>query len=302
MLDEIFKKIQASQTTQPKYTKPRNENILHMEPGQTYIVRLIPYLKKPESTFVTFMNHGWESRKNNRYISIPCLKTWGRSEKCPACEIRFAELKIGSEAAKAKARMLRQKNTSFVNVYVIDSPNVDEKNKVKIVRYGAELDKIIKAAISGEDAEEFGMRVVDLSPEGVDFRIRVETKGTGKDAIPTYAMSKFISKRHDLGLSGADIQTIYDNAHDLTSLVPVRKTFAELEAVLQEHYFGAEQINNTKEYISVEEEEEINTNTVYQDNANTSNEPAAKTVPVAANNIDDKVNELLKEFSILPGE
>jgi hypothetical protein len=300
MLDEIFKKIQASQTSQAQPTRTKNENIVQLEPGNTYIVRLIPFIKKPENTFVSFSNHGWESRKNGRYISIPCLKTWGRAEKCPTCEIRFAELKIGTEAAKTKARLLRQKTTNYVNLYMIETPNAEDKGKVKILRYGAELDKIIKAAVTGEDADEFGMRVFDLSPDGVDFRIKVDTKGQGKEAMPTYAMSKFISKKHDLGLSSAEIQAIYDSAHDLTAMVPERKSDSEIEKVLNEHYFtGTDRPAPVTEYVSDEEENDIRggyqeSRPSYQDD----DEPVSKTISATPGNIDDKVTDLLKEFSL----
>jgi hypothetical protein len=300
MLDEIFKKIQASQVTQPTQNKTKNENILQLEPGNTYIVRLVPFIKKPESTFVSFHNHGWESKKNGRYISIPCLKTWGKGEKCPTCEIRFAELKIGTDAAKAKARLLRQKTTNFVNLYMIETPNADDKGKVKILRYGAELDKIIKAAVTGEDADEFGMRVFDLSPEGVDFRIKVDTKGQGKEAMPTYAMSKFVSKKHDLGLSQTEIQAIYDSAHDLTALVPERKSAAEIEKALNEHYFtNQDRPVAVTEYVSDEEENDIRGG--YNSNApayRAEEERETKSITTSTSNVDDTVSDLLKEFSL----
>ena len=299
MLDEIFKKIQASQTTQPTQNKSKNENILQLEPGNTYIVRLVPFIKKPESTFVSFHNHGWESKKNGRYISIPCLKTWGKGEKCPICEIRFAELKIGTDAAKAKARLLRQKTTNYVNLYMIDTPNADDKGKVKILRYGAELDKIIKAAVTGEDADEFGMRVFDLSPEGVDFRIKVDTKGQGREAMPTYAMSKFVSKKHDLGLSQAEIQAIYDSAHDLTALVPERKSDAEIEKVLNEHYFtNQDRPVAVTEYVSDEEENDIRGSYNSSPAYHAEEERETKSITTSTSNVDDTVSDLLKEFSL----
>jgi len=307
MLDEIFKKIQASQTTQPGgYKSTKNENILSMDPGKTkegntYLVRILPYLKKPEATFVSFMNHGWESKKNGKYISIPCLKTWGRQEKCPTCETRFAELKIGSDAAKAKARLLRQKTTNFVNAYVIDSPNKDDIGKVKIIRYGAEIDKILKAAVSGEDAEEFGMKVFDLSPAGVDFRIRVTSKGEGREAMPTYATSKFVSKPHDLGLSGKDIQAILDLAHDLTALMPERKTDADIEKVLNEHYFtNQDRANPVTEYVSDEAVEDDDA-PPFKEEPKAKPAKQSKAISASTENVDQKVEDLLAEFS-LPSE
>lgn len=290
MLDEIFKKIQASQTTQPAANK-RNENIFQMEKNNTYVVRLLPYMKKPENTFLTYHNHGWESRKNGKYISIPCLKTWGRQEQCPACEVRFAELKIGTEAAKAKARLLRQKTVHLVNVYIVESPKSEDVGKVKIMRYGAELDKVIKAAVNGEDAEEFGKRVFDLSVDGCDLRIKVDVKGVGKDAMPTYAASKFLSKKRDLGLSQNDIQGILSQAHDLTTLVPERLSNEKIEALLNEHYFTNQDRPAPVTYAKEPEEDD---DTPFADEES----PAIRNVSTSADDVSSEVDKLLEEFSI----
>lgn len=289
ILDEIFNKIQQSQTPTTQ-ALPKNENLFKAETGKTYVVRFLPYMPNPYNTMIEFKNHGWESRQTGRYISVPCLKSWGKSEVCPCCETRFAELKIGTEAAKNKARLLRQKTMHFANIYIIESPNESEIGQVKIWRYGAEINKIVQSAIVGEDAEEYGKRIFDLSTNGIDFRIRAEMKGTGREATPTYVSSKFVTKPRDLGLSASEIQGIYDRAHDLTTMLPPKKTADELQKVLNEHYFTkAEGASAIPQYVSEpDDEDEIPTPTT-----------ATPTIHNAAiSDIDDAVNDILKEFEI----
>ena len=313
ILDEIFSKIQTSQT--PQSASPKNDNLFKPEIDKTYIVRFVPYLPNPSNSMLSFMNHGWESRQNGRYISVPCLKSWGKSEICPCCETRFAELKIGTDAAKNKARLLRQKTMNYANIYIIESPNEKDIGQVKPWRYGAEIGKILSAAIVGEDSEEYGKRIFDLSPNGVDFRIRCEMKGTGKEATPTYVASKFISKQRNLNFTASEIENIYGLAQDLTTLLPPKKTADEIQKVLNEHYFTNQNrpsipvISYANDDVDVDDVQPntigqyggppasvINTNNAVREAvAETQSKREIKTNSV---DIDETVNSLLKEFEI----
>jgi len=41
--------------------KPATTNILRTEPGNTYTVRLLPFVKDPKKTFYHYYQHGWNS-------------------------------------------------------------------------------------------------------------------------------------------------------------------------------------------------------------------------------------------------
>jgi len=212
-------------------------------------------------------------------------------------------LKIGTDAAKAKARLLKQKTTHYVNVYVINSPTSPEDNgKVKILRYGAELDKIISAAITGEDAAEFGKRVLDLSKNGLDLRISAKLKGVGKDAMPTYASSRFITTPNDLGLSPERIQEILDSAHDLLALVPERKSAEESQKLLNDHYYtAADRPNNVTEYVTEEDDEDAPFESDEAAPPPTSTKKTKQTGKAVSNSdeeINNTVSDLLAEFSL----
>lgn len=308
ILDEIFSKIQTAQTPSTDYKQPKNENLFKAEVGATYTVRFIPYMPNPASSMLSFTTHGWESRQNGRYISIPCLKSWGRSELCPCCETRFAELKIGTEAAKAKARLLRQKDMHFANIYIVESPEADEIGKVKIWRYGAEIHKILQAAIVGEDSDEYGKRIFDLTPGGVDFRVRCERKGTGKESTLTYTSSKFISKPRDMGLSTTDIERIYGMAHDLSAQLPPRKTAEEIQRVLDDHYFTSQDKPQASITYAKDDDDGPSIGTyggpppslVARNEAVRTEIEQLNTRQTASNldSINDTVNDLLKEFEL----
>ena len=135
--------------------------IMPTKVGNTYTVRLLPYAKDPSKTFFHFYNHGWNSYATGQYVQTLSPQTFG--ERDPISEERFRVLRTGSEEEKEKMKVIRRLEKWLVNIYVVDDPvNPDNNGKVKILRYGKQLQKIITEAIEGEDAEEFGPRIFDL--------------------------------------------------------------------------------------------------------------------------------------------
>ena len=115
---------------------------------------------------------------------------------------------------------------------MIDDPaNPDNNGKVKILRYGKQLQKIITEAIEGEDAEEFGPRIFDLGEDGVNFKIKVEQQGD----FPTYVSSRFTTAGK-IDISEDKQKEIYDSAFDLTEVF-TQKSYDELKDMLNEHYY-----------------------------------------------------------------
>ena len=114
-----------------------------------------------------------------------------------------------------------------------DGENPENEGKVKILRFGRQLHKIIMEAIEGDDADEFGERIFDFSDKGCNLRIKVEEQG----GYPTYVSSRFASPSEIPGIDENNVGTVYDQVHDLENVFPV-KTYEELETMLQEHYYG----------------------------------------------------------------
>ena len=121
-----------------------------------------------------------------------------------------------------------------MNVYVVSDPtNPDNNGKVKIMRFGKQLFNIINNAISGEDADEFGAKVFDLTSAGVSLKVKVDDQG----GFANYTASRFTSPT-DLKLSESQIEEIYGAVKELDKVFSVR-SYEEIKKILDEHYHCA---------------------------------------------------------------
>lgn len=214
-------------------------NLLQLEAPSTYVVRLLPNIKNPEESILHYFHHGWNSINTGQYVSAVSPSTWG--ERCPVSELYFKILRDGSEQDKERAKAnLRRKENWLVNVLVVNDPKKPENNgTIKVLRYGRQLDKIIQSAINGDDAEEFGARIFDLSPEGCNLRIKVElvSDKPGAPKYPTYTASKFLNASPIEGIDDNRIQELYNSIYDLNTFVE-RKSATELKTFIDEHFYG----------------------------------------------------------------
>ena len=260
----------------PTQTNNTSSNIMRLKTGNTYTVRIVPYVKDPSKTFFHYYSHGWVSEATGQFQSSISPQTWG--ERDPIAEARFKIVRTGTEEEKEKAKALNRKENWLINVYVVkDSDNPENEGKVKIVRFGRQLHKIIMEAIEGEDAQEFGERIFDLTENGCNLRIKVEEQG----GYPTYVSSRFASPSEIPGVSENNVKDIYDQVYDLENVFPV-KTYEELQTMLNEHYYGKQDLAPEPEVTksSVEEEDDL----VFDDD---------DTQTESGNVDDDKVKQLL---------
>ena len=251
--------------------------IMQTRPGNTYTVRLLPYAKDPGKSFFHYYNHGWVSYATGQYVQTLSPQTFG--DRDPIAEERFRVLRTGTDEEKEKMSAIRRLEKWLVNVYVVDDPSNPENNgKVKLLRYGKQLQKIITEAIEGEDAEEFGARIFDLGEEGVSFKIKVEQQGD----YPTYVSSRFTTAGK-INLSEDEQKDLYDNVFDLSEVFTL-KTFDELKEMLNEHY-----------YCKTEDTSD-NTPTVPDQPAPTEPEPELATATVDSGSVEDDIDDLLKDL------
>jgi len=257
--------------------------IMNCKPGHTYTVRLLPYAKDPKNTFFHYYNHGWTSFSTGQYVQTLSPQTFG--ERDPIAEERFKALRTGSEEEKEKAQSIRRLEKWLVNVYVIDDPtNPDNNGKVKMLRYGKQLQKIITEAIEGEDAEEFGPRIFDLGPNGVNLKVKVEQQGD----YPTYVSSRFTSAGK-IDLSEQEQKDIYNNTFNLTEVFTL-KSYDDLKQMLEEHYFcrKEEQVKSQTTYTPVTESQEKQSSPPWNE--------TPKQVAPAFESVEDDIEELLKDL------
>jgi len=225
----MFESIKGALASSNEAGRSKFSEIMQTKPGNTYTVRLLPDGKSPADTFFHYYNMGWNSFATGQYVQALSPQTFG--ERCPINEERFRLSRTGNDTEKEKASALRRTEKWLVNVYVVDDPsNPDNNGKVKMLRYGKQLHKIITEAIEGEDAEEFGARIFDLGDDGVNFKIKCEQQGD----YPTYVSSRFTGAGK-LNLSEDQQNDIYGGTHTLKETFPAKST-DELTQMLNEHF------------------------------------------------------------------
>lgn len=251
--------------------------VLKTTPGNTYTVRLLPFAKDPKNTFFHYFNHGWVSFATGQYVQALSPMTFG--ERDPIAEERFRILRMGTEDEKERVKAIKRVEKYLVNVYVIDDPtNPDNNGKVKLLRYGKQLHKIIMEAIEGEDAEEFGPRIFDLGSNGVSFKIKCENQGE----YPTYVSSRFTSAGR-FNLSEDEQKKIYEGVYDLTKVYSL-KSYDELKQMLDEHFYVRE----------VASEASTPVHNTYTESAKV--ETVASQSTSTYSSAEDEMSELLKDI------
>jgi len=240
----MFESIKSALTKETPNATNKQKDFLRTEAGNTYTVRLLPNVKDPSKTFLHYYSHGWNSFSTGQLITLVSPTTW--NDRDPIAEERYRIFRNGSEQDKEKVKSIVRTERWLVNCYVINDPvNEENNNKVKILRFGRQLHKIIMDGIQGEDAEELGPRIFDLSPKGVNLKIKVEKQGD----YPTYVSSKFTTPKEVEGLDEDSYDKIYKNVYDLESYITV-KSYDELKDMLDKHY-------HCKSDVDVEPEVEI---------------------------------------------
>lgn len=204
-------------------------DILRMEVGKTYEVKLLPNVKEPKKTFFHYFIHGWDSYATGEYVSILSPATF--NERDPISEERFKTLKHGSDDDKEKIKQVRRSEKWMVNVYVIKDPsNPENEGTVKILRYGKQLQKIILDAIEGDDAEEFGEKVFDLQPSNAILKIKVEEQG----GYASYTGSRFTTGTK-FTLNDDEQKKVFEQIHDLEAVHPA-KSYDEVKDFYDTHF------------------------------------------------------------------
>lgn len=269
-------------------TSNKTADILRTKPGNSYEIRLLPNIEDPSKTFYHYYSHGWTSFSTGQYVTALSPTTWG--DRDPISEYRLKIYRSGSPEEKAKSDSIYRRENWLINAYVISDPDDPENNDtVKILRFGKQLHKIIMDGISGEDSDQFGERIFDLSDNGCTFRVRCEKQGD----YPTYVSSKFLVPGSIPGMTDSRIKEIYDSCHKLDETFRV-KTYDELKQMLDEHFHcidpGVQQSTPSPVTTSSAKDSDLNEEVPmdFDNTAETSTE-SADDDPLE----DDKVQELL---------
>lgn len=269
------------------------KDILKTSIGNTYLVRLIPNINDISKTMYHYFSHGWQSLATGQFISCLCPTTNG--QRCPICEERV-RLYRGDEEDKKNAKLLGRKEQWLINAYVVDDPvNVENNGMIKIVRYGKQLDKVIRDATEGDDSEEIGARAFDLSENGCNLRIKVEKNDGG---YPTYISSKFLRESEIRGMDDDKIDEVYKNLFDLEKVFE-SKTPEEVKDMLDTHFFcevtSTTDVSTRKE-IELDEDGEIVDSSSDEDETVKEESSNEKMVDDSSDSVQDKLNDLMKDL------
>ena len=264
----------------------KTADILRTKPGNSYEVRLLPNVDDPSKTFYHYFSHGWTSFSTGQYVTALSPMTWG--DRDPISEYRLNVFRNGSPEEKAKSDAIFRRENWLVNVYVVNDPDDPENNDtVKILRFGKQLHKIIMEGITGEDSDQFGEKIFDLSEAGCTFRIRCDKQGD----YPTYVSSKLLYPTKIDGMTDSRAKEVYDSCHKLDETFRA-KTYDELKQMLDEHFHCkdpsttessvASPVQETAKSVDVDLDEDVPMD--FETKAESSDDDALE---------DDKVKELL---------
>lgn len=254
-LENILNQVKAVEETSIQKEKggfKGDSRILKFKKNNTYVLRLIPYIKNINNTFITHKEVGFKSRVDGTYIF------GGRSPQDAGIKEdlykktqweHYSKAKEKGDEAEQKAsyKLLQQRKQS-ANAYLVSVEGDDEEAKEKIgqvvaVPYPAQVDregkpisdiyKKIHSAIFGDLSKKIGAKALDLSSKGRSLIVKV----TEKAGFNNYSETTF-DDAEDLGLSEEEMQKILQSAHDLTEFIPAVKTQEEIQNILDKHWFG----------------------------------------------------------------
>jgi hypothetical protein len=132
-------------------------------------------------------------------------------------------------------------------------------------------------AIEGEDSEEYGERIFDLSERGASFKLKCETQGE----YPTYVSSRFAAAGK-VKLSEEEQEKIYNGTFDLTKVFTL-KSYDELKQMLDEHYY----CRTEEASAPVQPQQTVSVKV---------QEPKSEPVVEVSASISDDIDELLKDL------
>jgi hypothetical protein len=241
----LFNEIKASLST--KKDDSVFKEFMKFESGKTYVVRLIPNITEPRNSIYHYFHHSWNSVATGQFVTALCPATY--NESCPIDNYVIKTYRTGTAEEKEKIKSINRKESWLVNALVISDPtNPENEGKVKIIRYGKELAKIITSAIDGDDAQEFGAEKIFDVANGSSLRIKCEARagaGASRNFV-TYSSSKFISSSKLENISEDKLESVYNGIFDLTKVFKP-KTQAELQRMLDQHYFCIQDIDTDSE-------------------------------------------------------
>jgi hypothetical protein len=243
-LSNMFESIKKS-VNESKNKKAGSSEYLKMEIDGTYNLRFLINQENPKDTFYHYYFHGWNSVETGQYVQAYCPTTVG--ERCPICEARFKLFRTKKDEDKELASLLKRKEQHLANVYIIDSSSREEDtDSVKIFRMAKTIYEKVVDAIDGDDADEYGPKIFDLTENGCTFRIKVTSQQIGDKKIPCYEKATFRSASAIPNMNKEKIEKIYSEVHDLSKCVSPISTDEMMDLMTIHVFAGNKGVLTTK--------------------------------------------------------
>ena len=216
------------------------DQYLKTEVNNTYLVRILPYLKEgPGGTNKTFAfrrQYRWSEvipgQKKPKWHYVTSASTEGAS--CPIHDWRnkFMDMVEDKNERKRVLGPLSQNVSHVCNVLVVDDPvNPKNNGKVMLLSLGKVLWELVEGALKGKLDDEFsenfgremkvGRAILDPSDGGMNLSIKCIPNAMN---LPTYEKSTFTLKKAALGLSQEDFERIKEQMID-----PVKSVHDEIK-------------------------------------------------------------------------
>ncbi len=232
-----------------------NEVYLDMEIGNVITGRFLPFIKNLDKSVFNYFWHSYMSLAQNdekfkKRIFRFCPNT--NKKYCPVCDASVKMWKTADLKIKELSKPIRRHSNTIVNFYVLDDQKHPENNgKVKVFKYGTQIQKIINEATEGMDKEIFGSRIWRLDEQGCSFRLKIDKKAAKDDdgkekEFATYELSKFLPASKIDDMTNEKIEQILNGCFDLEKLIDI-VAVEVLEKEIKEHYL--DKINVAKDSV-----------------------------------------------------
>jgi gp32 DNA binding protein like len=223
----------------------QDPNFLQFKQGNTYKVRLLPYLPNKANTKLAYEECGFKLG-TEPYVKLGRSPRDAGIKDDPISKVQwdtFAKGKANNdEAMKKNSYLLFPKRHELINVYVVkDTCTPENEGTVKIMRYNAAINNktkepvsVIFSAIQDVFAGDFKAthlkKVFRLDEAGISLNIKVGEKAGFNDYKAQWGAEE------DLGLSKAQIKEIYESTFDLEPYIPAVLPADEVKQLLAEKF------------------------------------------------------------------
>lgn len=235
--DNIISQLDGSKNK----NKNNDQNILKTDDiGNTIVGRFLPNFKDTDHHIFDYGHHGWVPKGSGPdtvqdfYL---CLSTFG--EKCPVCTRSIKLWKSNDPIQKQLSIPIRRRENHLANFYVIsDAKHPENNGKIKILRFGKQIQSKLDMALKGDDKEIFGNKIWRLDEQGCNFRIKCDQNSDSTDkAWATYVNSSFLPPSKIEGMTKEKISEILNSVFDLVNMYK-RLSADKLLIAMERTYFG----------------------------------------------------------------